>query len=263
MSTIVFLGGGRITSAMLAGLRLGETRHRLVVHDRNPAKLRALKRSYGVVVESDLQRAVAKADLLVVAVRPDSVRSLLRSVGHAKRSLLIVSLAAGVPFRRLKTAVSGPLRWARAMPSPACRSGRGLTALAFSRDVRPRDRKMIRRLFSSFGQIIEIRENQFDAFTITFSPSHGLHALSSLAAAGERIGLDRKTALLAGAHALADSIVAWREGKHSLQSLVEEAATPGGTAAATMAGMDAAGYRRAVQRGLRNGLRRARANASL
>lgn len=263
MSTIVFLGGGRITSAMLAGLRLGETRHRLVVHDRNPAKLRALKRSYGVVVESDLQRAVAKADLLVVAVRPDSVRSLLRSVGHAKRSLLIVSLAAGVPFRRLKTAVSGPLRWARAMPSPVCRSGRGLTALAFSRDVRPRDRKMIRRLFSSFGQIIEIRENQFDAFTITFSPSHGLHALSSLAAAGERIGLDRKTALLAGAHALGDSIVAWREGKHSLQSLVEEAATPGGTAAATMAGMDAAGYRRAVQRGLRNGLRRARANASL
>ena len=37
MSTIVFLGGGRITSAMVAGLRLARTKHKLVVHDRIPA----------------------------------------------------------------------------------------------------------------------------------------------------------------------------------------------------------------------------------
>ena len=263
MSTVVFLGGGRITSAMVAGLRLAGTKHRLVVHDRHPAKLRPLKRNYRIVVEPDLQRAVARADLLIVAVRPVSVRSLLQSVGPVKRPLLIVSLAAGVPFRRLKTTLRAPARWARAMPSPACRSGHGLTALAFARDVRARDRTLIRQLFSCFGQVFETPENQFDAFTVTFSPSHGLHALASLAAAGERAGLSRRTALLASAHALADSITAWREGKESLESLLEEAATPGGTAAATMAGMDAAGYRHAVQRGLRDGLRRARANARL
>jgi len=43
----------------------------------------------------------------------------------------------------------------------------------------------------------------------------------------------------------------------SLESLLEEAATPGGIAATTMTGMDAAGYGRAVRKGVRDGLRRA------
>src|ERR1035437_3238138 len=107
MSTIVFLGGGRITSAMLAGLRLGKTRHRLVVHDRNPGKLRDLKKRYAVAVEPDLKSAVKQADLLIVAVRPSSIRELLRMVGKVNRRLLAVSLAAGVPLRVLsKTAGS-------------------------------------------------------------------------------------------------------------------------------------------------------------
>ncbi len=261
MSTVVFLGGGRITSAMLAGLRLGRINDRLLVHDRNPAKLRRLKKSYSVAIEPNLQRAVAEADLLIVAVRPDSVRELLQALGKVKRPLLAVSLAAGVPLRRLKAAFDAPVRWARAMPSPACRSGRGLTALTFSREVLPRERKRVREFFSRFGQVLDIPEHKFDAFTVVFSPSHGIHALATLAAAAERIGLDRKTALLASAHALADSISAWREGEQSLPSMLEEAATPGGIAATTMTGMDAAGYRRAVQRGVLDGLRRARANA--
>src|ERR1019366_6123170 len=87
MSTIVFLGGGRITSAMLAGLRLGRTRHRLVVHDRNPGKLRDLKKRYAVAVEPDLNRAVEQADLLIVAVRPSSVRELLGRVGNVKSQI--------------------------------------------------------------------------------------------------------------------------------------------------------------------------------
>ena len=55
MSTIVFLGGGRITSAMLAGLRLAKSKHRFVVHDRNPGKLRHLSKQFAVAVERNLE----------------------------------------------------------------------------------------------------------------------------------------------------------------------------------------------------------------
>jgi len=263
MSTVVFLGGGRITSAMLAGLRLGKTRHRLVVHDRNRGKLRDLKKRYTVAVEPDLNRAVKQGDVLIVAVRPSSVRELLQMVGKAKvnRRLLAVSLAAGVPLRVLSKVGGPPVKWARAMPSPVCRSGRGLTAVAFPRMLPRADRKRVRDLFASFGQVVEIPESKFDAFTVTYSCSHGYHALATLARAGQEAGLDRNTALLASAHALADGIIAWRDGKHSLESLREEAATPGGIAAVTAAKMDAAGYGRAVRQGVAAGLRRARANA--
>lgn len=261
MSTVVFLGGGRIASAMLAGLRLNKIKGRFVVHDRNAGKLRGLKKRYGSVSEADLRRAVMQSDLLVVAVRPESVRELLRSIGKIDRPMLAVSVAAGVPLRVLSKGLGPPVRWARVMPSPVCRSGRGLTAVTFPRRLPQRDRRRVQDLFASFGQVVEIPENKFDAFTVTYSSSHGYHALATLAEAAQGAGLDRKTALLASAHALADGIVAWRDGKHSLESLLEEAATPGGIAATTMAGMDAAGYGRAVRKGLGDGLRRARANA--
>jgi pyrroline-5-carboxylate reductase len=271
MSTVVFLGGGRITSAMLAGLRLAKTRQRLVVHDRNPGKLRDLKKRYSVAVEPDLNSAVNQADVLIVAVRPSSVRELLgivgKEVGKVNRTslrqhaTLAVSLAAGVPLSVLSRLVGPTVQWARAMPSPLCRSGRGLTAVTFPRILPRVDRKRVHDLFAGFGQVVEIPESKFDAFTVIYSCSHGYHALATLARTGQAAGLDRSTALLASAHALADGIVAWRDGKDSLESLLEEAVTPGGLAAATVTKMDAAGYGRAVRQGVAAGLRRARANA--
>jgi len=261
MSTVVFLGGGRITSAILAGLRLSHTKDRLIVHDHNPGKLRQLQRRYRAIPEGNLQRAVARADLLIVAVRPDSVGDLLQAIGDITRPLLAVSVAAGVPLRVLSKELGPPVRWARSMPSPVCRSGNGLTAVSFPVNLSRHDRQRVRDFFSTFGQVIEIPESKFDAFTVTYSSSHGYHALATLAKAAQEIGLDRKTALLAAAHAFADGITAWREGKHSLQSLLEEAATPGGIAATTMAAMDHAGYGRAVRKGLKAGFRRARYNA--
>jgi len=147
------------------------------------------------------------------------------------------------------------------MPSPASRSGHGLTALSFPRTLAPSDRKRVRDLFSKVGNVIEMSESEFDAFTVIYSSSHGYHALAALARAAQEIGLDRKTALLASAHALADGIVAWGDGEHSLDSLLDEAATPGGIAATTMDAMDAAGYGRAVRKGVQAGLRRVHANA--
>jgi pyrroline-5-carboxylate reductase len=287
MSRVVFLGGGRITSAMLAGLRLAKHDYRLLVHDRNPGKLRDLKKRYAVEVEADLKRAVTQADILIVAVRPGSIRELLREIAHlipnatakfskktttkSKRRLsklplssrgpLAISVVAGVPLRVLSKVVSPPMNWARAMPSPLCRSGRGLTALTFPKRLARGERKRVYDLFASFGKVVEIPERRFDAFTVTYSCSYGYHLLASLADAAQAIGLDRHTALLASAHALADGIVAWREGTESLESLIEEAVTPGGIAAATIAAADAAGCKRAVRRGVAAGLRRARNNA--
>ena len=263
MKPVVFLGGGRITSALIAGLRLAKFGRPIVVHDRHAKKLQQLRRQYRVIGEANLQRAVESAGLLMLAVRPDSVRELLKEiVPHIQQRLTAVSLVAGVPLAKLREAAGSRVRWVRAMPSPVCRSGRGLTALAFDREVPSARRVEVRKLFALVGRVIEIPEEQFDAFTVTFSSSHGYHTLATLIAAAEIIGLDSRTARMAAAHALVDGIDAWRKGNVPLQELLQEAATPGGTAAAVMASLDRAGYKNILKEGMRAGIRQARKNAA-
>jgi pyrroline-5-carboxylate reductase len=267
----VFLGGGRITGALIAGLRLANYKGRVVVHDRNPRKLRALQRQHGVMIEPNLGRAVAQANFLIVAVRPDSVGEILDEVRRAtpllnrnpKKALPLVacSLAAGIPLQNLRAILGPPFRWVRAMPSPVARTGRGLTALTFERGFPRSARKLVRQFFAQVGSVLEIPESRFDAFTVTYSASHGYHALAALAQAAQKLGLDQKTAFTAAAHSLADGIISWREGRDSLAALLHEAATPGGIAATVMNTMDEAGHARIIERGLRAGVTQARKNA--
>ncbi len=264
MKTTVFLGGGRITSALIAGLRLAKYDRAIVVHDRHPEKLRALRRQYRVETESNFAHAVERADLLIIAVRPDAVSGLLKKTAALpiRRGVIAVSLAAGIPLSKLQSALRAPIRWARAMPSPVCRSGQGLTALAFGRGLSPSRRKEVRELFLAVGSIVEIPDKQFDAFTVTFSSSHGYHTLATLTAAAEALGLNRKIASVAAAHALADGIAAWRKSSSSLEELLQEAVTPGGIAGTVIESLNSAGYQKMIAAGLRAGVKRARKNAA-
>lgn len=264
MKATVFLGGGRITGALAAGLRLAGDERRLIAYDRHPEKLRDLRRESRVEIARNLTSAVESAEMLIVAVRPASVREMLREVvaRGATPPKLCVSLAAGIPLENLRKWLP-KVRWARAMPSPVCRIGRGLTPLSFDRSVRRAEQLCLRRMFEQVGPVLEIADRQMDAITATHSPSHGYHALATLARAAEDAGLDRKIALIAAAHALSDGIFYWRESGLSLDELLHEAATPGGIAAATMAAMDQSGYARVIARGLKAGIDRARRNALL
>jgi pyrroline-5-carboxylate reductase len=275
MSTTVFLGGGRITSALLAGLRRAGYRTPIVVHDRHPEKLRDLKRKYGIRAEASLDVALAHAQsgLLIFAVRPDATLRLAEEVSRitsiwqdsgprsAAPNFTACSLAAGIPLAQLRAALGSPVRWARAMPSPACRSGRGLTAVTYDRGISKSGRMRVKGLFARVGPVLEIPESQFDVFSVTYSCSHGYHALDTLARAAQKAGLDRETAFTAAAHALADGILGWREGDLPLDALLEEAVTPGGIAATVIRTMNAHGHPRVIERGLRAGIARARKNS--
>jgi pyrroline-5-carboxylate reductase len=260
--TISFLGGGGITSAMVEGLRHARFKGAIVVYDRHAAKLRKLRSEFKVRVAPDLRSAVANVTILVIAVRPKSVGELLESIAphclSVARAPLAVSLAAGIPLAQLRHHLGPPVRWARAMPSPACAAGRGLTALVFDRGFPRSARNRVRALFASLGTVVEIPERKFDVFTATYSVSHGYHALSALSAAAMKLGLDRRTAEIAAAHALADGILAWRDNGSKLSELLREATTPGGVAAAVVASEDSAGYSNIVARALRAGIARAR-----
>lgn len=251
---------------MISGLRLASYAEPIIVHDRSDERMRLLRREFRIAVEPDFACAVSHAQVIVLAVRPDAASEMLHHLDQALRqsnaahSKTLVSVMAGLPLAWLRKRVTARVDWIRAMPSPLCESGNGLTALAYGRGCSPRARAMAKRLFAAFGQVLEISESHFDAFTVIYSPSHGVHALSALTNAGLQFRLPRRTALIAAAHALSAAQAAPQQ-KVNLERMVRQAATPGGTAEATMAGMDAAGYREAVAKGVKAGVARARSMA--
>lgn len=264
MKATVFLGGGRITGALAAGLRLAGDERPIVVYDRHPEKLRLLRRESRIETGRDLKSAVERSEMLIVAVRPSSVRDMLAEVAAcgARPPKLCISLAAGIPLRNLRDWLGKPVQWLRAMPSPVCRIDRGFTPVCFDHGATRKDRALVRRMFEQVGPVLELKESQMDAITASSSPTHGYHALKTLAEAARTAGLDPKTAVMAAAHALSDGIEYWRQSGEKLEDLLAEAATPGGIAAATMAAMDQAGYKHAVASGISAGIAQARKNAT-
>jgi pyrroline-5-carboxylate reductase len=247
----------------VAGLRLAGDERAIIVYDRHAAKLRALRREAGIEIARNLESALLRAEMLIVAVRPASVAELLDAIeaSGVRVPKLCVSLAAGIPLSKLRGRLGPDVRWVRAMPSPVSRVGRGLTALTFDRQVSQSDRRRVRNFFARVGSVLEIPEGQFDTFTATYSSSHGYHALATLAQAAQAAGLNRAAAMAAAAHALGDGILYWKDSGENLTDLLHEAATPGGIAAAAMTAMDKAGYVAVVRNGIRAGIKRARLNA--
>ena len=148
MNAVVFLGAGRITSALIAGLRLTNYKPPIVVYDRNRQKMRALRREFHVDNAPNLESATERAQMLIIAVRPASVSGLLAEIAAcATKPRLCISLAAGVPLTNLTDWLGSPMRWARAMPSPVSRVGQGLTALSFHHTVDRTERTRVRRFF--------------------------------------------------------------------------------------------------------------------
>ena len=261
----MFIGGGSIGAAMIAGLRLEKYAAPIAVHDHRAERMRLLRRAHGAMEEPDLATGVRAADLIVLAVRPDAADEMLRQLdvaleggGRGESRKILVSVMAGLPLAWLRKRIRASVKWARAMPSPLCESGNGLTALVFGSGCARETRAAVYRLFATFGQVVDLPERHFDAFTVIYSPSHGVHALSALADAGVEAGLSRRTALQAAAHALSGADAALKAGSGDLKRIQRQAATPGGTAEATMAGMEAAGYRKAVAQGVQRGIKRAR-----
>jgi len=260
---IGFVGGGAMAEALIGGLvAAGVPAQRLAASDPDPGRRKLLGEAFGIATHADNAEAVAESDLVVLAVKPSVVESVLHALRDSARSQpLWVSIAAGVSIAQLAALLPEGARIVRAMPNTPALVRAAATALAASSGARPGDREAAIQLFESVGVCWEApNEALLDAVTglSGSGPAYVFVFLEALGDAGVRMGLPREAAYrLAFQTVLGAAKLAQESGRHPA-ALKDQVTSPGGTTIAGLERLEAGGFRAAVYEAVAAATRRSR-----
>src|SRR5215467_4036004 len=117
--TIAFIGGGQMAEAIIGGLVVGQVcRHEaLYATDPLAARCDRLKSQFGVRVSSDNRQAVAWAEAIILAVKPQILPEVLKEVGAHLNGKIVISIVAGVTIHAIAEQATSTKRIVRAMPN--------------------------------------------------------------------------------------------------------------------------------------------------
>ena len=235
---IAFIGGGQMAEAMIGGLLSGQVCSAESIWATDPVAERRdhLKSQFGIRVGSANRAAVAWADVVVLAVKPQTLQVVLSDLGPSLAHALVISIVAGVTIRTIAEQIAGAMRVVRAMPNTPAVVREGMTALAMGSAVSEDDSQIARTVFEAVGRVVLVEERLMDAVTglSGSGPAYVFLAIESLADGGVKMGLPRQVAeLLAAQTVLGAARLVLESGMHPAQ-LKDRVASPGGT---TIAGL--------------------------
>jgi pyrroline-5-carboxylate reductase len=249
-SQVVLVGAGVMGGALLgAMLAAGRAADDIVVVEPDGARAVALAAAHGVQVADDVAVAVVGAQVVLLAVKPGVVPTVLAQMAATlEPGALVVSVAAGVPLavyeRRLPTGT--PV--VRVMPNTPAVIGKGAAAIAPGSAATDEHLTCTQTLLAATGLVVRVAEKDLDAVTAISGsgPAYAFYLIDALAEAGVLLGLTRDlasrlaVATVEGAAALAAST-----GEHPVV-LRERVSSPGGTTVAAVAELDAHAVQAAV-----------------
>ncbi len=235
---ITLIGGGNMAEALIAGLvRAGHEATNITVTDTDPTKLNALATQYGVQTTSDNAAAVTRADMVVLAVKPQVITDVLKDIGHAiPPSATVVSIAAGVGIQKLKGAANrDDLFMIRVMPNTPAMLGAGMSVL-FG-DAPKAHKDAAEYVLAASGETAWVdNENELHAVTALSGsgPAYFFLLAEAMQAAGESLGLSKELAAkLANQTALGAGKMLAESGRDAA-TLRAQVTSPGGTTQAAL-----------------------------
>ena len=270
MARIAIVGGGNMGEALLGGLlRAGRQVKDLALAEKAPERAEYLSKTYSVRV-TDVGAAVENASFVILAVKPADVESVVAEIADAATQAegnaveqVLVSVIAGVGTAFYESRLPAGFPVIRVMPNAPALVGAGVSALAAGRFATDAQMGQAAELFESVGGVLQVPESQLDAVTAVSGsgPAYFFLFAEALVDAGVAAGLSRQVATELVSQTMAGSAAMLLERLDAQQlpagsavgrpdtSAAELRAivtSPGGTTAAGLRELEAAGVRAAV-----------------
>ncbi len=197
MTTTAVLGAGKIGEALLSGLiHAGRNADDLLFTERSEARRVELTKRYGVASVT-VAEAAARADVLVVAVKPQDIDPLLTELAPVLRAqTLIVSLCAGLPTALYESRLPEQTPVVRVMPNTPMLVGEAMSAISPGRHATSGHLNTVEEMLASVGQVVRVPESQQDAVTALSGsgPAYFFYLVEAMIDAGILLGLPRAVA---------------------------------------------------------------------
>lgn len=246
--TVGFLGAGNMGEALIKGLLAAKLvpAQAIFATDVRPERLKELDRQYSIQVSSDNTELVKRADIVILAVKPQIMDAVATEIAPAvTRGKLLISIAAGVATDKIRARLPRDARLIRVMPNTPALVLEGATAIAKADGLEPGDLDVAREIFGAVGRVVVLGEEMIDAVTglSGSGPAYVAVVIESLADGGVRMGLDRATAMtLATQTVLGAAKLLLETGLHP-GALKDMVSSPGGTTIAGIAALEEGGLR--------------------
>ena len=193
--------------------------------------------------------AVKEADLVIIAVKPKIVSSLLEEIkGNLKQDDILLSVAAGVTLEQIESVVGTGRKLVRAMPNTTAVVGAGMTSLTPNEHVSAEEILQIEELFSSFGRAEVVDEYLIDAVigVSGSSPAYVYMFIEALADGAVASGMPRDKAYVFAAQTVMGAAKTVLETGEHPGKLKDDVCSPGGTTIAAVRALEERGFRSAV-----------------
>ncbi|MEU4564491.1 pyrroline-5-carboxylate reductase [Actinoplanes sp. NPDC023936] len=263
--TVAVIGAGKIGELVISGLlRSGWPADRLLVTTRRAARAADLSDKYGVSAV-DNATAVAKADILAVAVKPQDAAALFDEIGaQIPAGKLVVSLCAGLTTDFFAARLPEGTPVVRVMTNTPALVDQAMTAISAGPHATEEHLDIAEEMFKPLGATIRVPESQQDAVTALSGsgPAYFYLLVEAMIDAGILLGLPRQTAHeLIVQTAIGSSVMLRDSGEHPVK-LREAVTSPAGTTIAAIRELESHGVRAAFLTALEAARNRAREIAS-
>ncbi len=248
MSSICFIGGGNMASAIIGGLYArvpnGTGQSSIQVAEPKESARKQLESRFPVKTFARGSQAIEGADTVILAVKPQSIPLVFEQIGkHLKPEQLLISIAAGTTCQTIENKLGRNTAIVRAMPNLPALVDAGITGLYANQHCLEKDKHRAVDILSTVGEVIWIdKENLMDAITAVSGtgPAYVFYLMEAMRDAGVAAGLSAEVAGTLAVHTVIGSGKLALADTTDVTELRRRVTSPGGTTEAAVAVLDGA-----------------------
>ena len=195
---------------------------------------------------------VFESPIQLLSVKPQNLNEVKEMLSSSSKELsikkpLLISILAGVKLERLQSSFPNHV-CVRAVPNAPALVGAGLTGLSWGKGVSEEQRSRVKEIFNPISEVLELPEEQLDAFLALTSSGPAYVALiaEALADGAVAAGLPRSLSNHLANRTLSGSALLLKEKELHPGQLKDMVASPAGTTITALRHLEMAGLRSAL-----------------